>query len=135
MRDIDRSRYDQREQPVAGDGDPVRVTAQVFQDLWRTAKRRFGVPHPLAVLVRAQQFIEGESIPQRPDGTGKHELVSIESVFQAFEKQTAKQTRKHLQGKEKSGRAADPALMVRRKTAARHDAVQMGMVQQPPTVP
>ncbi len=93
----------EREQPMVGDGHPMRVAAQVLQRSLRTAKGRFGVDYPVAVRVRAQQSLEGEGIVKRLDGTGESELVSIEGVFQLFEEEAAKQLGKHAHGKEEAG--------------------------------
>src|ERR1700710_2272554 len=48
----------EREQSTIGDGYPMRVTAQIFQRSLRSAEWRFGVNHPVAIFVRAQQCIE-----------------------------------------------------------------------------
>jgi len=40
----------QRQQATVGDGDSVRITGQVFQDGFRSAKRRLGVDDPLRLL-------------------------------------------------------------------------------------
>ena len=37
------------EQPSVGDGDAVRVTGQVLQDMFGSAERRLGVDHPLSL--------------------------------------------------------------------------------------
>jgi len=41
-------------QPVIGDGNPVRVAAQVIQNPFRTAEGRLGINDPLAVAERRQ---------------------------------------------------------------------------------
>lgn len=72
--------------------------------------------------------MKGESILQRLERTGKHEFISIESVFQVFEKQAAEQTRQNTDRQKETRHARDPAFVTGRQTAARHDTVDMGMM-------
>ena len=54
------------QEPVIGDGDPMRVPGQVLQQVLGAAERRFGVDHPLFL---AQRLQEGEK--RLPVWTGR----------------------------------------------------------------
>lgn len=42
-----------------GDGDPMGVSGQIFQNMLGSAKRRLGIDHPLSSSEASEQRIEG----------------------------------------------------------------------------
>ena len=63
------------------------------------------------------------------------EVAGIERRLEAGQKQASVETRQHLYRQKEARAAADPAGPVGRGAAARHDAVDMGMVAPTPTIP
>ena len=53
-----------------------------------------------------------------------------ERRLEQAQEQSAKEARQHRHRQEEAGPAGDPAAAVRRRAAARHDAVHMGMMVQ-----
>ena len=97
------------EQPPIGYGDAVRVAAQVFDGLLRTAKRRFRV-------YRFEIAEEGE-------------FSTLKSPIERFEEQAAEQAGEDVHRKKEARTARDPPLAIGRKTSAGHDAMQMRVMQ------
>ena len=113
------------------------VAAQVFEDLLGSSEGRLGVDDPLLIAQRRQIAGKSGGIPERLDFAGKGKLGLLEHLLEVVEKQAAEQAREHLHGNQESRAAAtDPALLIGGESAARDDAMQMGMVQEilPPGV-
>jgi hypothetical protein len=125
-----------REEPVIGYGDAVRVAAEVFDRLLRATEWRFCIHDPVGFAQRGQISAEGGSVVERLEVAEECEFAVFKSLVERFEEQAAEQAGQNAHGKKEARQAGDPALVVRRKTTAGNDAVQMGMVQQilPPGV-
>jgi hypothetical protein len=73
--------------------------------------------------------VKGNGLLKRFRFPEEAEVALVEGVFQRFEKEAAEQAREHTHGQKEARLAADPAFVTGRKTSARHDTVDMGMVQ------
>ncbi len=71
--------------PLVGDGNPVRVAAKVFEDLFGTAKGRLGVNNPIDVLERFYQQVKSGGIFEGGDDSGKLELLVAKSQLERFD--------------------------------------------------
>src|SRR6266700_4089438 len=58
------------EQPVIGNGDPVRISAEIAQDRLRSAEGRFGIDHPVLTVQPAKQSTKLFWISQRGSWSG-----------------------------------------------------------------
>jgi len=96
----------EREQALIGDGDAMRVAAEIFEHLLWTAERWFGIHHPIALLHGVQIIVEETGIAQRFDGAGKLQTLLIEGVFERFEKEAAEQAGQHRHRQKEAALAA-----------------------------
>jgi len=71
------------EEPVIGDSDPVRVSAQIAQDLLGTTEGRFGVNHPVVTVQPAKQSTKLSWISQCGCRAGAAQLLASMETFQA----------------------------------------------------
>src|ERR1700674_3933445 len=58
------------EEPMIGDGNPVRISAEIAQDLLRTTEGRFSVDHPVLAVQLSQKSTELFWISQRSCWSG-----------------------------------------------------------------
>ena len=58
------------EEPMIGDGDAVRISAEIAQDLLRTTEGRLGIDHPVLAVQLSQKSPELFWISQRGGWTG-----------------------------------------------------------------
>lgn len=58
------------EEPMIGDGDPVRISAEIAQDLLWATEGRFGVDHPVLAVQLSQKSTELFWISQRGGWSG-----------------------------------------------------------------
>ncbi len=68
----------QAHQAVVGEGDPMRVPAQVLQHLVGAPKGRLGVHHPVGGPERGEELAEGDRIGQARHAAGEAERPSVE---------------------------------------------------------
>jgi hypothetical protein len=113
----------------------VGIAAQIFQRLLGTAKWRFGIYNPFAVFLGCQMRSKNDCILKRLDLAGEDKLAPIISVFHSFQKEPSEKARQHAYGQEEARFTANPSFIVRRESAAGNDAMNMRMMQKPPTVP
>src|SRR5258708_23113887 len=78
------------ENAVIGDGHAMRVTSQIAQDMFWTAKRWLGVDHPLFSKQGAQECREVFFVSQREAFTVERQLVSSKSASQSGHELPAK---------------------------------------------
>ena len=120
----------QGKQALIGDGHTVRVAAEVFEDLLGAAQRRFGIDDPFGGAQGFQIGREGSWLLERLECGEEVEFPVVEGAVEGFQKQAPEQAAEDSNGEEEPRAAGDPAVAVRRESAAGHDAVQMGMEQQ-----
>jgi len=53
----------ERQQSMIADGDAMRITAEIAQNLQRTTEGRFGVYHPVLPKEASQEFPEAARLP------------------------------------------------------------------------
>jgi hypothetical protein len=114
---------------MVGDGHPMRIAAEILQNVLGTAKRRLGVDHPFCVPHGGQILGEGS----RPcSGSSALEEMQRPGVkgLQLRQEQAAKQPREHAHRQEEARTAGNPAFAVGTQAAARHHAMQMRVMQQ-----
>ena len=106
------------------------VAAEIIEHLLGSAERALGVDDPANGAQRPQPDSEGGWRSQACQIAKEAELARLESRLEAGQKKPAVETRQHLYRQKEAGAAADPTASVRRWTATRHDAVDMGMMMQ-----
>lgn len=71
------------QQPVIGNGDPVRIPAEIAQDFQRSAEGRLGVDHPVLTVHPAKKLAKLFWISQRGRRAGAAQLLASMETFQA----------------------------------------------------
>src|ERR1039458_4034580 len=125
----------ERQETLVGDGYPMGVAAEVFDHLLQATEGGLGVNHPFGFADWRQGLREGGGLPgglQLGEDLGF--AVGI-GLFESLQEEGAEQAAEHTYG-EKESRQASLPLTVGRESAARNDAVQVGMQMQvlPPGV-
>ena len=79
-----------RKKPVIGDSHAMRVTSQILQDMFWTAKRRLRVDHPVLRRQVVQKCCERVLIGKWQTQPMKYEVLMLKGVFQTVHKLVAK---------------------------------------------
>ena len=69
------------EQALVGEGDAMRVAADVLQDLVRTGEGPFGIDDPVGLPRGLEMRGEGRPVGQGVEGTGEVQPPGIERVL------------------------------------------------------
>ncbi len=113
--------------PLIGKGDPVRISAQIVENLGRPPERRFGIDDPVDVPKRLEQRAERRGVCQPGDGARELELLVAKRPFEGLEQESPEQGREHSDGKKEPGFARDPLGAIRADSASGNDAMEVGM--------
>src|SRR6266550_6068619 len=116
--------------PMIGDGDPVRVAANVVHHLLWSGEGRLGVHDPVYVSHRIQMAAESLGILECRKGTEEPQLAGVEGLLQILQEQSAEQAGQHPHRQEEAGAAGYPPGTIGRDSAARDDTMKMGMEKQ-----
>ena len=100
------------DQTVVGYGDPVRITAEIVQHLFRAAKRRLRIDDPFDLAAAFERGFEAFRIGQRLKGSMQSELAGGAGLSETVEKKASEQTRENSHGKEEALATGDPAAAV-----------------------
>jgi hypothetical protein len=119
-----------RDQPTVGDGDAMRIAAEISQHLFGTAEWRLGIDDPVGPSELIEALSERGGIGEVCEIAKEAQLASREGGLQLLQKQAAEQPREDAHRQEEAGPASDPACAVERGSTAGHDAVDMRMVLQ-----
>src|SRR5262249_56551198 len=124
-----------RQQSIVGDGDAVRVAADVLQHLCRTGERALGVDYPVGGIQWRKVAAERCRLLEMLLRVEEAQLPGVKRLLQVAQEQPAEQPRENPDWKKEAGPAGDPALAVRCNPTTRHQAVQVRMVTPTPTIP
>lgn len=114
---------------MVSNGDTVRVTGEVFEDLCRPTKGRFGVDEPVFVAQGVEPFLPSVGMAKVLKSSEKVELVAVESALKQGDELSPEEPAQDANGQEESVAATHPALSVEAESATGNDAVKMGMEQ------
>ena len=117
------------EQAIVGDGDAVRVSCDVLEDLFRSGKGALRVNHPILLLGRRDVTQEGVAHPKGFQGGKELQISGVEGLAEIIEKQSTKQTRQHENGQKERAPAGNPSRAIHGNAPTRNHAVQMRMVK------
>src|SRR6476661_2277740 len=107
------------DQTRVGDGDPMRVSAEIGQNLGGSAEGRLGIDHPFDPAQLAQPAGEGGRLSEAGKIAEEAEFTGLEGGPQLVEEQPAEEAREHTDRQKEAGLAADPPRAVRRWPATR----------------
>jgi hypothetical protein len=110
-------------QAVVGNGDSMRVTCQILQDMFRTAERRLGVNDPWLPADGIEKGCEFLFVGERRAVSKENQLMSAECLLQTVRELAPKNAAEHFDRQKETGSRADPASVIGRWAASRHDAM------------
>jgi hypothetical protein len=99
--------------PMIGNGDAVRVAADVVYDLLWPRERGLGVDHPFQVSQQIEMPGENPALLERLKRREELQLAGVEGLLQILQEQSAEQPREHLYRQEKVGAAGNPPGTIR----------------------
>ena len=122
--------------PVVGDGDPVRVAGQILENMLWATERWLGIDDPVLAKQGTEKGAEGFVLRQWFEPAGQAELAPSEGALEAGDELAAKHAAEDLHWQEEGIAWMDPALVVGRQTAGGDHAVDVRMMQEilPPGV-
>ena len=97
---------------MVGNSDPMGVSRQVVEHMFRPAKRRFGVDHPILAEQLAEEGAESPFPCQRLEAARKQELLLVKNALQARHELAAENAAEYFHGQEESVAGMDPPLAV-----------------------
>lgn len=115
------------EQSLVGDGDPVGIAGEVFEDLPRSTERRLSINDPVFVTQGFEQSLPGFGMLEVAKSTVELKLFVLEGVVQVSEKLSSKQPTENADREKEPVSTAHPALAIEAETAASNHAMQMRM--------
>jgi hypothetical protein len=113
------------EEAVVGEGDPVRIAAEVLEHWGGAGERAFGVDDPVGAAELIEPRGEGGGLGQGREGAGEAERALGEGAAEGVEVLAAEDGSQGADGKEKPRRRGDPARAVWGQRAAGDDTVQV----------
>src|SRR4051795_6440307 len=124
-----------REQTAVGEGDPVRVAAEIVENLPGPAERSLGIDDPFDAAQRLDVRTESGRLAQPREIAEEGQVASLKGRLETLEEEAAIKTREDADGQEEARAAGDEAS-VRPDAAPRHDAVDVRVVGErlPPRV-
>ena len=116
------------QEALVGDGDAVRVAAEVVEHAGGPVEGRLGVDHPLAAAQGPQVAREGGRVGQGGEAAAEPQAAPAEGLLELVEEERAEAAGEDAHGQEEARAAGDPAVAGGGEAAAGDDAVQVGMV-------
>ena len=101
-----------RDQPTVGDGDAMRIAAEISQHLFGPAEWRLGIDDPVGPSELIEPLGKRGGIGETGEITKKAQLASHEGSLQLLQKQAAEQPREDAHRQEEAGPASDPVCAV-----------------------
>ena len=125
------------DQAVIADRDPMRVAPEVPQHRGGPAEGRFRIDDPVGLEERIDKGVPLRRIAQALGGAREVEVAARVGSTERGDKLSAKHATQDLHGEEEAGvLRTNPAPVIRRQAAGRHDAVDVRMPDErlPPRV-
>ena len=97
------------DQPGVGDGDAMRVCAEIAQNMLRTAEGLFGIDNPVVAEQYSQPCAESAWLGKRQQAAMELEFTAMEGVAESLDELAAEDTAEHADGKEERSPSGDPA--------------------------
>src|SRR5512140_3020692 len=116
---------DERDQPMIGNRDTVRVAAEVAESVLGAAEGTFGIDDPVLAEQLPEPGAERFGIGEELQLSMETESASGEGEFQAGDKFTAKHAAEYFHGKEERVARFDPTGVIGRQAAGRNHAMQV----------
>ena len=96
-------------QPAVGNGDAMRIGAEITQHMCRSAEGRLGVDDPVVAEQYPQPGSEGAWQSKWEKVAVKLQLTAMEGVAKSFDELAAKDTAEHADGQKEGWPGRDPS--------------------------
>jgi hypothetical protein len=120
----------QGDKAMIGDGDAVRVAAQVSDNLLRAAEGWFAIDDPIVAEELPEKRGESLGLGEQLEIAVEAELAGGEGTLESGDELAAEDTTEHLDGEKEAIAWVDPTPVIGREAAGRNHAVNMGMMLQ-----
>ena len=117
------------DEALVGETDPVGVTAEVLEDVLRSAEGTFGVDHPRLRIQVVLEVSEIRGVGQRGTGTNEVECSTVVQPGESLEEFAAEDLGHRLDREEIPAARRDPMSIAIEATGC-HDAMGVGMEAQ-----
>jgi hypothetical protein len=112
---------------MIGDGDAVRVAAEILEHVLGSAEGQFGVDDPIFAEERTQPGSEELGMGERCEFSGQVQLTAFEGRLQVGDELATKHAPQYSNGKEEAWMGSNPAGVIAGESAGGEDTVDMGM--------
>src|ERR1700690_2505473 len=106
------------------------ISAEIANDLSRSAEGGFGVDNPLLLRERIGESEKPLFVTEFGDRAGKHQFSAPIRLFEPADELVPKDAAEYIHRQEEGVFRMNPALLVRRKSACRNQTVDMRMKKQ-----
>jgi hypothetical protein len=113
------------EQPLVGDGDPVRIAGEVLEDLSWPAEGRLGINDPVLGAQGPEQSLPGNGMLELSESSMETKLASFEGTMEVGEKLRSEQPAENTVGKKEAVSTAQPALPIEPESTAGDHTMEM----------
>ena len=120
----------ERDQPMVGNGDAVRVTAQITKCVLWAAEGALRIDHPNRDGIMAEVSGERLGLSEEGEISVEAELAIGNSSLERRHELAAKDPAQHFDGKEEEVTGFDPARVTGRQPAGRNHAMRVRMMFQ-----
>ena len=118
------------EEPLVGDGDPMRVPTDVIEHLVGPGEGWLGVDHPVGLPGGLEMGGKVLPIVEGVECAGEVQLAGLERLAHGVEQQPANEPGEHPDREEEPGAARHPLRTIGRESPAGDHAVEVGMMHQ-----
>src|SRR3954468_10208597 len=98
-----------REQTAVGEGDPVRVAAEIVENLPGPAERSLGIDDPFDAAQRLDMRAKRGRLAKPREMAEEGQVAGLKGRLEAFEEEAAVETREDADGQEEARAAGDKA--------------------------
>jgi len=120
----------QGDEAMVGDGDAVRVAAQVMENMLRTSERFFAVDDPVLAEELPEEARERLRLGEEPKVAVEAELAIGEGALESCDELASEDAAEHLDRKKEGITWADPARVIEGEPAGGNHAMNMRMMLQ-----
>jgi hypothetical protein len=118
------------EDALVGDGDTMRVTGKVAQDLSRSPERWFRIDDPGFGTERGQPAVPGVGLRQWGESAVEAESFLLEGFLEITQELAAEHPAEDVDGEEEAVVTADPVLAIETEATPRDHAMKVRVMMQ-----
>ena len=115
-------------QSMVGDGDAVRITGEIVQNMLGTSEWGLGIDDPVLTKELSKKFSKAMWFDKTLECAVELELVLTKELFQSRDELASEDATQRGDGQEESSRGGDPSGTIGCKTASRNNVVYVRMM-------